>query len=287
MRDRFASLFAAPRGGRAPVNPALIRIAEFALVAAIGLVLAPALLGLFGPAPKPSSAVPQSTAPIEQAASGPIDPFKLSSDAAPVAADDFANGPDLAETTLNLALHGTWIDDNGGAAIIKTPDEKQGRFSVGDTITSGVTLERVYRDQVVINRSGVRESLRLVNRDVIAAQGAVAPVAAGQVDDGTAAGGIASIGRVVVATPDLDPVGNMRLILRPANDPEAFEALGLEPGDALVAVNNTPIGADISKGLAAIAALQGKTDFTLSVERDGVVVPITISLKDQAQNENE
>jgi type II secretion system protein C len=287
MRDRVASFFAAPRGGRARVNPALVRIAEFALVAAIGLVLAPAVLALFGPAPKPSSAIQQSAAAVEQIASGPIDPFKLSSDAAPVAADDFANGPDLAETTLNLALHGTWIDEKGGAAIIKTPDDKQGRFSVGDTITSGVTLERVYRDQVVINRSGVRESLRLVNRDVIVAQGAVAPAAAGQIDDGTAAGGIASIGRVVVATPDLDPVGNMRLTLRPANDPAAFEALGLEPGDALVAVNNTPIGADIGKGLEAIAALQGKTDFTLSVERDGVVVPITISLKDQAQNENE
>lgn len=287
MRDRVVSFLLAKRGARRAVDPSLIRVAEFALVIATGVILAPALWALFGPVAKPGSAVRPSAAPVAEAASGPIDPFRITSDAAPAAADDFANGPDLAETTLNLALHGTWIDDKGGAAIIKTPDDKQGRFSVGDTVTSGVTLERVYRDQVVISRGGVRESLRLVNRDVIAARGAAASAAVDQAGDGAAADGIASIGRIIVATPALDPVGNMRLTLLPANDPEAFEALGLEPGDALIAVDNTLIGADISKGLEAIASLRGKTNFTLSVERDGVVVPISISLKDQAPDENE
>jgi type II secretion system protein C len=286
VRDRIASLFKATRGARTPVNPAIIRLAEGVLFAAIFIVLAPAMWALFGPVVKPSAAVRQNAAPVEQAASGPIDPFRITSAAAPAAADDFANGPDLAETSLNLALHGTWIDAQGGAAIIKTPDDKQGRFSVGDTITSGVTLERVYRDQVVINRGGVRESLRLVNRELIASQRPAEAVTTGSNAD-DASGGIASIGRIVIATPELDPVGNMRLTLRPAGDPEAFEALGLETGDILIAVDNSPIGADISKALETIASLQGKTTVTLSIERDGAVMPIKISLNDEAPAQND
>lgn len=199
---------------------------------------------------------------------------------------ELGQGPDLAETTLDLVLHGTWITEDGGAAFIKTPDEKQGRYSIGDTITNGVTLEKVYRDQVVINRSGARESLRLINREQIApVEGASAPAQENKIQSNIS--GLASIGHLITAQPELDDVGNVRLILEPTDDEEAFEKLGLRTGDTLVAVDNKPIGPDIAAGLGLIAAIEGKPSVTISVERDGVVMPITIALPNTVKVPND
>ncbi|MEK7266689.1 MAG: type II secretion system protein N, partial [Pseudomonadota bacterium] len=215
--------------------------------------------------------------PAAVAPSGPIDPFRMASVSTAEVAGDLEQGPDLAETTLNLVLHGTWITEDGGAAFIKTPDEKQGRYAIGDTITNGVTLEKVYRDQVVINRNGARESLRLINREQIApVNGTSAPPQDSKIKSNI--NGLASIGQLISAQPELDDVGNVRLVLQPADDEEAFQDLGLRSGDVLVAVDNQPIGPDIAAGLGLIAAIEGKPSVTISIQRDGVVMPVTIAL---------
>lgn len=270
VRERLSAILR-PGTRRRAADPRAIRIAEVLLIVAIGALLGRLFwLGL-GPITPPPAAPAPAVAPLETASIGPVNPFRTAD--APIAgiADDA--GANLAETTLNLTLHGTWVDDKGGTAIIKTPDDKQGRFAAGDTIASGVTLERVLRDQVIIVRNGVRESLRLINREIPAA--APAPSAASAVSAGD---GMASIGQFVVATPQIDAVGGVTLVLQPADDPEGFEALGLEPGDTLVAVDNQPIDRDIAKGLETLAMIRNKDSVTLSIERDGVVMPITVAL---------
>jgi type II secretion system protein C len=277
-RERIAALLKRRPGARRQANPRLVRAVEIALVAGIGVLLPLIMYQGLGPVPKPPAAPAPAPAAAQSAAAGPINPFRTASapDAPPAAADA---GETLAETTLNLTLHGTWIDAKGGTAIIKTPDEKQGRFAVGDTITGGVTLERVERDHVVIIRNGVREALRLINRDSAAASaGGAAPEA---LTPAFAGDGMAAIGHFIVATPETDEVGGMRLVLQPADDVEQFEALGLVPGDRLVAVDNAPIDRDIAAGLEAIAMTQGKKSVTLSIERDGVVMPIVIAMPNE------
>ncbi len=276
-RERIAGTLKRGTVGKARSNPRLIRAIEFLLVAGIGVLLPVIMYRGLGPVIAPPTA-PQQIAPAAApAASGPINPFRTS--AAPAAAAPVDSGADLAETTLNLTLHGTWIDAKGGTAIIKTPDEKQGRFAVGDTIAAGVTLEQVFRDHVVIIRNGVREALRLINRDSAAA--AIQPIAPAPNLQAYAGDGMAAIGHLIVATPEPDEVGGMRLTLQPADDAEQFEALGLQPGDKLVAVDNQPIDRDIARGLEAIAMTQGKASVTLSIERDGVVMPITIAMPNE------
>lgn len=264
------------RSARA-IDPRLIKAVEIALTAATGVVLASMAWNIIGPITSPSTAPRAAPAPVESAAPGPIDPFRMASDEVAPLADELGAGPDLAETTLNLALHGTWITDEGGAAFIKTPDEKQGRYSIGDTITNGVTLEKVFRDQVVINRGGARESLRLINRESRTPSGGARPRPQENKIDSDVSG-LASIGDLIIAEPELDDVGNVRLILQPASDEEAFEDLGLRAGDALVAVDNKPIGADVAAGLQLIANIKGRPTVTISVERDGVVLPVTVAL---------
>jgi len=278
---RLTGLVAVRSSAAARVDARYLRVAEYLLAAAIGVVIVTTLIALGGPVLTPSAAPRQSVAPVAAAIDGPVNPFRTTDSAAAALPTDFNASPNIAETTLNLVLHGTWLDANGGAAIIKTPDEKQNRYSQGDVIANGVTLERVYADQVIINRGGVRESLRLINREnrtitlpqtspnANSAQGSdLAPVTA--------------IGSLIVAEPRVDDIGATRLALTPAGDKKAFKALGLRDGDLLVAINNQPVAEDFAGGLAAIAALAGEPSVTISVERDGVVIPVKLDLTDKA-----
>ncbi len=263
-----------------------MKASEVALAIAIGAALAAIFWSAFGPVTRPSTTPRASASPAEAAPSGPIDPFRMASVEAAAPVGELGVGPDLAETTLNLVLHGTWITEDGGAAFIKTPDEKQGRYSIGDTITNGVTLETVYRDQVVINRGGAREALRLINREQTPQSNRAS---AAPRDDKIASDidGLAAIGHFVVAQPELDEIGNVRLVLQPAGDAKRFEAMGLRIGDALVAVDNQPIGGDIAGALDMLSRIEGKPSVSISVERDGVVMPIVVALPSPAGAPNE
>ena len=278
---RLPQILRAAASRRAHPDRRLITLAEILLVFAIGVLLGRLFwIGLGPITPPPTRQIAQA-ALIEPKAAGPVNPFRAASaPAAPASAETAAS---LAETSLNLKLHGTWVDSQGGVAIIGISDENQGRFGVGDTITAGVTLERVYQDHVIILRNGIRERLRLINRDQ--AIGGIAPIADLQGDLGATADlgeGMATIGSLVVALPETDDVGGLRLVLQPAGDIEAFESLGLRAGDTLVAVDNQPIERNIARGLETLAMLEGKSSVTISVERDGVVMPVTIALPQAA-----
>ena len=54
-------------------------------------------------------------------------------------------GEDAPETTLNLKLTGRTAGSNG-TAILRTPDNKEGNYRLGDEIVSGVTLKAVNKD---------------------------------------------------------------------------------------------------------------------------------------------
>ncbi|MCG8027483.1 MAG: type II secretion system protein GspC [Candidatus Thiodiazotropha taylori] len=65
------------------------------------------------------------------------------------------------ETRLNLTLHGVFVADlpeNGAAIIAKGSDQKY--HKVGSAVMSGVTLQAVYTDRVVLLRKGQSEVLR-------------------------------------------------------------------------------------------------------------------------------
>lgn len=275
VEGRVRAILRASRRRKQP-SARLIFGIEAGLVGALGAVLGWNFwLGL-GPVvePAPPAVV---AAPIAAPSAAPNNPFRISS-APEVAAPGGLDAP-VAETTLSIALHGTWVNSDGGVAIIQTADQKQGRFVPGDVIADGVTLDAVLADQVILLRGGVRESLRLVNREATAQ--AAAPPGAGATPQ-PASDGLAGIGNVVVARPQADAVGNLTLVLQPAGDIEQFDALGLEPGDRLVAVDNQLIGTDIASGLEALAMTRGAPSVTISIEREGVVMPVRIPLSKAA-----
>jgi general secretion pathway protein C len=65
-------------------------------------------------------------------------------------------------TRLNLTLHGVFVADEAekGEAIIGTSGNVQKYYKVGNAVMSGVTLQAVFNDRVVLLRNGQSEVLR-------------------------------------------------------------------------------------------------------------------------------
>jgi general secretion pathway protein C len=65
-------------------------------------------------------------------------------------------------TRLNLTLHGVFVADKPekGEAIIGTSGNVQKYYKVGNAVMSGVTLQAVFEDRVVLLRNGQSEVLR-------------------------------------------------------------------------------------------------------------------------------
>jgi len=251
---------------------------ELALAVMIGVVALLIALALFAPLPMADRLpAPQAAAQRAPRAGAFFNPFDIN-EAGGAAVEP---APDLAETSLNLALHGTWVDDSGGAAIIKTPDGEQARFSVGDEIWNGVRLDRVYRDQIVINSAGVRESLRLVNREASTASPRKAPPAAAG-----SAGPVVSLGEVVQIAPKLGESG-LAFVLEPGRNREQFAALGLRSGDKLVAVENRRIGPEIATEAERLRELASRSAISIVIERNGVALPVEIDMTAVGERERD
>ena len=70
------------------------------------------------------------------------------------------------ETQLSLRLAGLIMStaEGGGSAQITTPDNRTQRFVTGDEVISGVVLEQIMSNRVILNRNGNNETLMLGGR---------------------------------------------------------------------------------------------------------------------------
>jgi general secretion pathway protein C len=74
-------------------------------------------------------------------------------------------GEELPVTALPLSLHGVRAEtaSGRGTAIIALADGAQTVFATGEQVTDGVVLVGIAIDHVVLDRSGVRETLWMAN----------------------------------------------------------------------------------------------------------------------------
>jgi len=150
------------------VHPArFIRLLEIALVIAIIAVLGKFAWSIMGTsqvglAPKPATVTSAAPKPLSPSVKSKVltsfDPFNRTSKPETPQQQDVEMAP---ETTLNLRVFGMRADVSGesSSAIIQTPDNKQASYYIGDEIISGVTLETVEIDYVILNRGGTLERL--------------------------------------------------------------------------------------------------------------------------------
>ncbi len=146
----------------------LIRLAAAALVVVLGFVIVRTIITFTNPEStwkQPAMTPGASSNTITRSGqnfSFVTDPFNRSVVAAPDLIVEV--GEDAPETTLNLKLTGRTAGSNG-TAILRTPDNKEGNYRLGDEIVSGVTLHAVNKDFIVLDVDGQMQRLTFERGD--------------------------------------------------------------------------------------------------------------------------
>ena len=198
---------------------------------------------------------------------------------------DPANAP---QSTANLVLTGTIAsqDPKRGVAIISDGGPSK-VYSVGDRI-GGASLHSVYLDHVILDRSGLLETLLLPR--LLGPGMRAPPIARRTVGDARTVAAVDNIRRMVQQDPGiLDQV--MRVVpsydsaagkLRgfrayPGRNRQIFSKLGLKSGDLVTAINGTPLD-DPQRGQEVFNTIQTSDHATVTIERNGQKQEITLNI---------
>lgn len=198
----------------------------------------------------------------------------------------FRSGPAATAnvvTSLQLTLFGIRMNEGSGlgSAILAGPDGVQESYAVGDEIMSGVTLNTVLFDHVIIDRGGVRESLYL-DQSIPAETVGTDDGDAGQ-PSGPAPSAASNMptADMIAGAVDLAPRnagGKVTgIVVSPRGEGELFRAAGFQDGDIIVSVNGQPVSsasdiATLKRQIAPGARL------SVEVERGADTVPIAINM---------
>ncbi len=186
---------------------------------------------------------------------------------------------ELEETRLALTLKGTMAgtDNRLTAAIIADNRNEEKVYTIGDTIISGATLHAVYRDQVVLNRNGTLEALKLPKElpvssapvrqqsttrrtSAVAQQGSSVQQALTQ--------NASKLADVIRPTPYF--VGGQQQGYRvyPGRNRQQFAALGLRPGDLIKDIDGAAL-TDPQQAMQIFQNLGTADQVSVTVERNG------------------
>ena len=202
---------------------------------------------------------------------------RLSDTAAPVVVQQ----AEVPETRLNLQLRGVITNDAAEHAVAIIADNR-GRdqiYRVGQQVPGGARLHAVQSEQVVLNRGGTLESLRLPREFAAAAGGQTSSARPAGVIRPTQAqsssvrdvisDNAAQITEIIRVQPYMEG-GSMRgYRVYPGRNRQQFTALGLQPGDLVVEINGQPMN-DPSRGMQIFAELGDTNSVSITVEREGV-----------------
>lgn len=177
-------------------------------------------------------------------------------------------------TSLQLTLFGIRMNEASGlgSAILAGPDGVQENYAVGEEIMSGVTLNGVEFDHVIISRGGVLESLYL-DQSV--------PAQTVGTDDPEAPTTLAPSGNEIPGIASLAPRNEQGkvtgIVLSPLGDGSLFKSAGFRDGDIIVSIDGNRVGStsDIE---TLKSQIQPGARLSVEVERGANTVPIAVNL---------
>lgn len=196
-----------------------------------------------------------------------------------------AGGP-VTVTSLNLKLFGIRQDQASGqgSAIIAGSDGQQRSIAVGEEIELGVTLKAVGFDSVTIARGGADEQLFMDQSEApatVPVPNAPTPAAPAppvvQPTTSVEPGGppvppSKLYPNEVSMAPRMNGTQLTGVTVRPQGNDEGFRALGLAPGDVVIAVNGRRLKSmDQAREMATQLA---SARAVVQVERGGQVVTL-------------
>ena len=209
--------------------------------------------------------------------------------AEPVVAEVEDNRPteDLEETTLALTLKGTMAgsDNRLTLAIIEDNRNEEKIYAIGDAVTAGTTLERVYADQVVLNRNGTLEALKLpkdlptssapVRRQTTASRTAAAPQQSASIQN-VLTQNATKLADVIRPTPYFVAGQQQGYRVYPGRNRKQFAALGLRPGDLIKDIDGASL-TDPQQAMQIFQNLGSADQVSVTVERNGQPEVIVLS----------
>jgi len=233
------------------------------------------------PPPTAGSGAPQSaSADVETIAAAHL--FGEVPDDAPIPdREPDVNPEELAETRLSLTLKGTMAgsDNRLTIAIIADSRNEEQIYTIGDAVTSGTTLHAVYTDQVVLDRSGNLEALKLpkdlpissapVRRQATSVnRSAASNAASAQSIQNVVTQNATKLADVIRPTPYF--VGGQQQGYRvyPGRDRRQFAALGLRPGDLIKDIDGAAL-TDPQQAMQIFQNLGTAEQVSVTVERNG------------------
>ncbi len=202
---------------------------------------------------------------------------------------------DAPETKLNLTLAGVfaYTPQKLAIAIISSGGRDETVYGIGDKIVGSATLKAVYADRVIIENRGREETLKLPED--------VAPIALPRVSSTPVTSASTSsgqpvelpgtprelrdklvknpsmLGKIVSATPYQENGKLVGFRLQPKQNPEILEAQGIMANDIITQVNGISLNSQ-KQGIRALRKLVKADNIDLTILRDGIEVPVSISL---------
>ncbi len=198
-------------------------------------------------------------------------------------------------TSANLVLAGTIAtqDPKHGLAIISSGGPSK-VYSVGDTV-GGASLYSVYLDQVILNRGGSLEALKLPH---IMLTGRTTPAQAMIGANAQTIANLNNIRRMVQQNPGIlneviravasydNKAGRLRgFRIYPGRNQRAFAGLGLKSGDLITAINGTPLD-DPQRSETVFNTIETSNQAAVTIDRNGQTINLTLNIAQVAAEAN-
>lgn len=229
---------------------------------------------------------------IQQSFDFSSDPFRLGGSASVNEPSVVFNaGFDVPETTLNLILKGRTVG-NPGSAVLKTPDNKEASYRVGDKVMQDVTLHSVSPQFVVLDVRGDLQRLTFAKPDSTGLAVKVDAQASDVVSVKTAAGkqsgntmdtapvnqafSTEALMKSARFNPQFETGQLVGYVVRARGDEAVLTQFGLRSGDAITAINGESLLKEPINPQAMISKLRKSRGVRLDILRDGRPQTITI-----------
>jgi general secretion pathway protein C len=196
--------------------------------------------------------------------------------------NNLAAAPD---TRLNLTLLGIFAGTrkSESRALIGQQNGDEQPYSIGQDVVSGVNLQAIFPDRVILSRNGVLETLRLDKDKPSSGFSGGGETAA----DGNVAGQLAQVRQELLADPNkaaeyirIQPAnvgGQMKgYRVYPGQNQALFANAGLRPGDLVTSVNGIQLD-DTQKALQMLNDLSKAGSVSVVVDRGGQLQTINVS----------
>jgi general secretion pathway protein C len=266
------------------------RIATWVLAFALAVQAAVIVTNLAGSSHPPKVAAPPLAAASQ---SQTVDVAAITSahlfGEAPVERSPQGDAATAQQTSLPLVLVGIIAADDpkDGLAILGENAAGAKVYAVGDNVPGGAKLHQVLSDKVIIDRNGVLESLMLPR----ALQPGAAPPSTAALQ--TEAPIMDRMRKLITNDPGLmadimrpQPVfaaGKQKgYRVYPGRNRQAFQRLGLRPGDLVTAINGTPLD-DPARGQEIFSTLGASSEAHITVTRGGQQQDLTLNIAQVAQ----